>query len=393
MTLATGPADDAMFAGNALTGADRIDAGAGTNDQVGLLGDYTGANALVLQDGTLTNVEVIAALADGGSYDITSVDSTVASGQLLSVFGTNLSADQDLTFNGSAETDGAFLMYGGRGVDTLTGGAGNDGFFFGPDRWNTDDVVVGGAGSNDQLALDGNYTVTLDAHAGVEVVALLAGPEDNLNTFDVTLADTFIGAGETKTIFALGVQTDLRIDASGETDGNVRLFSGQGSDTLIGGSGNDTLFGGVGRDALDGGAGNDIFAFNAAGDSAGLNYDTVAGFVRGEDVIQVNGQVYNAYADVIGGRLDDSTFDADLGTALNASLINGAAVFFTADSGNHGGETFLVVDTNGIDGYQSGQDLVVNIVAAGAFQPVALAEQIHVVAPMSEIVSVAPILG
>lgn len=74
-----------------------------------------------------------------------------------------------------------------------------------------------------------------------------------------------------------------------------------------------------------------------------------------------------------------------------ASLANSAAVFFASDRGSS--ETFLVVDTNGIDGHQAGQDFVVTIVAAGAFQENAMAEQIHVIAPMAEIVSVAPILG
>jgi VCBS repeat-containing protein len=358
ITLATGAGNDAIFAGAALTGADRIDGGAGTDDQIGLLGDYTGANRLVLQDGTLSNVETIAALAGTGSYDIASVDATVAAGQVLTVFGTNLTVDQDLTFDGSAETDGTFLMYGGLGVDTLTGGSGNDAFFFGPDRWSETDVVVGGAGSNDQLALDGDYSVTLNANAGVELVALLAGPEGDRNTFDVTLDDSFIGAGETKTIFALNVTTDLTIDASAESDGNVRITGGLGNDLLIGGAGADRLFGGAGHDTLVGGAGNDTFVFNDGTESAGLNYDTLVGFTRGEDVVEVNGQAYTNYSDVVGGQLDDATFDADLSNALGGSLMGDAAVFFTADSGNHAGQTFLVVNTDGVDGYQAGSDLV-----------------------------------
>jgi hypothetical protein len=43
-------------------------------------------------------------------------------------------------------------------------------------------------------------------------------------------------------------------------------------------------------------------------------------------------------------------------------------VFVNANAGNHQGETFLVVDANGVDGYQAGQDLVLHIVSPAAFQ-------------------------
>jgi hypothetical protein len=33
-----------------------------------------------------------------------------------------LQAGENLTFDGSAETNGSFFIYGGKGVDTLTGG-------------------------------------------------------------------------------------------------------------------------------------------------------------------------------------------------------------------------------------------------------------------------------
>ena len=41
--------NDAFYFGAAFTGADTVDGGAGTNDQIGLEGNYTGANALVLR--------------------------------------------------------------------------------------------------------------------------------------------------------------------------------------------------------------------------------------------------------------------------------------------------------------------------------------------------------
>ncbi len=384
VALATGAGNDAILAGGALIATDRIDGGAGT-DQVGLKGDYTGANRLVLDAATLSNVEVLAVLADG-SYDITSADATVAAGQVFTVFGGNLTSADSLSFNGSAETDGSFLMFGGLGTDTLTGGAGNDAFFFGPGGFGSNDVIVGGAGI-DQLGLDGfagDLTLLAD-NADVEVVALLRGP-NGANTYGTLFVeDSWVAAGETKTITAVtsfqgqagSVMADLVIDGSQETNGNLRILAGSGNDTIFGGAGDDTLFGGLGRDKISGGAGADTFVFNSAADSnvtvgnggaAVLNYDTLFGFTQGEDLIQVGGQTYDTATAGQNGRLDDATFNDDLAAAFG-NIGGNAVVTFTATSGNHAGETFLVVNTDGVAGYQAGSDLVLHLAPVGDLTP------------------------
>jgi len=43
---------------------------------------------------------------------------------VLKIQATQLAAGQSLTFDGSAEMDGSFIIYGGQGDDNLTGGAG-----------------------------------------------------------------------------------------------------------------------------------------------------------------------------------------------------------------------------------------------------------------------------
>lgn len=376
-TLATGTNSDAIYAGGALVAADRIDAGAGV-DQLALQGNYTGANALVLQAGTIANVELIA-LLNGGSYVITTADQTVAAGQQFTVFGTNLSAGNNLTFNGSAETDGTFLMFGGAGTDNLTGGTGSDAFFFGPDRFGANDVVVGGAGV-DQIGFDGlsgGLTLT-SSNTDVELVALLRGT-NGLNEFGaITIDDSWVATGQTKTITAVTsfqgsagpVKTNLIVDGSRETNGNLVIFGGSGDDRLSGGFGNDVLFGGLGQDFLTGGNGSDRFVFNASADSnvtAGtdgssiLNFDTLAGFSTAADTIQVDGQAYGNFSTIGGGQLSAGTFNSDLSSALGANLTGNGGVFFTADAGDFQGRTFLVINTDGIDGYQAGSDLVLAI--------------------------------
>ncbi|MBA3878807.1 MAG: hypothetical protein C0500_03720 [Sphingobium sp.] len=281
-----GDGNDGFFFGAAFTAGDNVDGGAGTNDQIGLQGDYAGANALSLSMNNLTNVEVIAALP-GFSYDITTVDANIAAGQTLTLFGTNLGAGDNFTVNASAETNGAVRVYGGLGIDTFTGGAGNDGFYFGPGRFNpATDTVNGGAGTNDQVALDGNYTGTLTGAqiSNVEVLALLAGVAGDFATYNIQFADSLVGAGQTFTVFALPVVTALQLDASAETNGNYSFTAGSVADTVIGGAGNDTFFGGTGADVLTGGAGNDLFRYTAINETLLGGADRITDFAVGDRI-------------------------------------------------------------------------------------------------------------
>lgn len=191
--------DDAFNFGATFDALDTVDGGAGTNDQVGLFGNYSGG--IVLGPNTLRNVELLAALpGSGAGYNITSNDGNVAAGQELSIFGGNLLADQPFRFDGRAELDGRFRMFGGLGSDTFFGGALDDGFYFGPGKWGAGDSVVGGGGTNDQLALDGNYTLNIGTSADVETLILLAGPVGSQNSFNITLTDAWTAAAATKTV-------------------------------------------------------------------------------------------------------------------------------------------------------------------------------------------------
>ena len=329
-----GDGDDAIIFGATLTANDTVNGGR-DNDQVGIAGNYTGGNALVLGATTLTNVEVLAALP-GGSYDITLNDGNTAAGGTLTVFGGNLGAGESFRVDASAETNGTIITYGGLGTDTITGGGGNDGFYFGPSKYGASDTVSGGAGTNDQLALDGDYTLTITSREDVEVLALLRGPTGTPNTFNITVADSFTPTGQTRIIWGAQLLTNLVIDASAETNGNLIFFGGTRSDTLTGGAGGDAISGGGGGDALRGGLGNDIFRYNDLSDSTGTTNatrDRILDFASG-DKIDLSG------IDAITGGSDDAF--AFIG---GGAFTNVAGQLRSVDNGN--GTYTIEGDVNG----------------------------------------------
>ena len=99
-----------------------IDGGPGT-DTVNLSGDYS--SGLTLFSSTLQNVAILN-VAGGHSYQIITADGNIAAGATLTVNATSLQAGNFLTLDGSAKTDGSFIVNGGAGNVTFVGGHGND---------------------------------------------------------------------------------------------------------------------------------------------------------------------------------------------------------------------------------------------------------------------------
>ena len=59
------------------------------------------------------------------------------------------------------------------------------------------------------------------------------------------------------------------------------------------------------------------------------------------------------------GRLSAAHFNADLAVAVDgAHLLAQHAVLFRPDRGAHAGEHFVIVDANGVAGYQAREDFV-----------------------------------
>jgi Ca2+-binding RTX toxin-like protein len=204
---------DFFYYGGAFTAADYTDGGAGI-DTVALLGTYD----LTFGPRSLTDVErlVLYSGGNGGatSYRIVLPDGNVAAGAQLAVVASSLRAGETLHFEGHAERDGRFVVYGGAGADFVIGGAKADRLF-------------GGAGRDELHGLDGN-----DLLAGGPGSDFLHGGAGADIFLYASVADSPATASDRITDFGPGDRIDLsRIDAkSGTAADDAFTFIGTNSD-------------------------------------------------------------------------------------------------------------------------------------------------------------------
>jgi Ca2+-binding RTX toxin-like protein len=210
-TILAGDGNDFIYFGNAMTAEDKVDGGAGV-DTVGLIGNYNmtfGAESLVGVERLMMYTN--SATVGTASYNLTTVDANVGTAGLF-VSAASLKSTETLTFNGSAETDGAFRIQGGAGADMIIGGAkgdylignnGNDQLF----GLGGDDTLVGGGGA-DQLRGGGGadnfrFTSASDSVAGAmdRILDFQKVDKIDLTAIDANTnvegdqAFTFIGGG------------------------------------------------------------------------------------------------------------------------------------------------------------------------------------------------------
>jgi len=397
-TIATGSGNDTLTSGNGndkltsgagndkLTsnaGNDTLSGGAGNDRLIAGLGDDmlnggTGADTLIGGGGNDTYIvdNALDVVTEGASAGTDTVKTTLVTYALVP----NV---ENLIFAGTGNFSGtgnalANQINGGAGNDTLTGGdgndilrpgAGNDTVYGGDgneyinfvDHLTAADKIDGGAGT-DTVALTGDYTganaMTFNATtmANVEALGLSAGHSYTLTTNNATVA-----SGKTLTIngAALGVSDVLTFSGAAETNGHFIIVGGKGADKLTGG-------------AL-----SDAFTYSSAAQSTSAHYDTITGFKFGTDSFDIPGGagvITGINTKVTSGALSTATFDANLASALSSSHLGAHhAVLFTPNGGTLSGATFLVVDLNGVAGYQAGSDLVVRMngssgtLAAGGF--------------------------
>jgi hypothetical protein len=300
--------NDIFYYGRTFDRLDRVDGGEGTDTLV-LQGDYL---PLVLDEASLTSIEGIS-LQSGSitrwdqpgnfryDYNLVMANGNVAPGQQLRVNAQSLLEGEDFTFDGSAETDGGrFLIYGGHGSDNLTGGSGNDIFFFEVPRLGAD--RIDGRGGNDTLVISGavpgsSEPVRLDLISGlfsnIESVSFngrFASDPTARPSYDVVLYNGNAAFGERLIINASSLEAGqfLKFDGSFVSDARLHIFGGAGNDTLTGGANGDLIYGGGGADRLVGNGGPDVFQYRSASESAPGAHDFIEFFERGADKIDLS---------------------------------------------------------------------------------------------------------
>jgi Ca2+-binding RTX toxin-like protein len=248
-----GAGNDQFSMAGALTASDTLQGGAG-DDRVILSGDYSAG--LTLGATTFSSIEYMT-LAKGHSYDLVMNDANLAAGTSMNVNAKALLAGQSLTFDASAETDGAYRISAGAGDDTLIGGAGDDALSGGNGNNIFDlshggnDIAVGGTGSDTFLmggafdgsdkinGGDGNDTVVFDGHYAGSIVIK--------NTQLQHVETLQFKAGNSYTVemdITSHAIVPYTIDASRLGAGDSLTFSaatGMVGTAVIGGAGNDVI--------------------------------------------------------------------------------------------------------------------------------------------------------
>lgn len=376
--------DDTFNFGAAFDGADQV-LGGGGDDTLKLNGDTTA----VLEANTLTSVEKIV-LSNGHDYSLQLINANVAAGKTLTVDASALSATDTFTFADTSENDGNLVVTGGAGNDSISGGrhhtvvhAGD-----GADIINASggiNIVDGGAGDDflyvnapissssrfdggtgaDQIFFNGDFSTgqTIGANWGTNLADVIFGSG---HSYHMTLQNGLVAAGEMLSFYANGLTASdtLWISATHLTAGSVYFQGGEGTDRLIGGAGDDGLEGRTGHDTMTGGAGNDIFYFGGAADSTGATFDRITDFDASNEHLRLNLGVTVASIDsaVTMGALSTTNVDAKLTAEIDSSHLHAHdAVLFTPTSGNLSGHTILIVDANGMAGYQAGADYVIDV--------------------------------
>lgn len=266
--------DDTIFGGASLTAADTVNGGAGY-DTLDIAGDYSAK--LSFAASTLINVEAL--VLHGGAFDywVKTSNGNVAAGVQFKVDAYFGMAGRSIIFDGSAETDGNFLMYDGLSNDTFIGGAQGDTFSMSYDGTDTvygmggsDGINLGsaldnsdhfdGGEGNDVIYLFGDYSTQLALDAGT-IVSIEQFSLNGDFGYNLLLNDGNIAAGEA--IFFDGRPLSgagyMIIDASNETDGSIAVIDGVNNDTVYGSQNGDDFRGGLGSNKFFGLGGDDMF--------------------------------------------------------------------------------------------------------------------------------------
>lgn len=268
--------------------------------------------------------------------------------------------DDSYEFTGD---DSDNLVLTADGVDTVSGGAGNDELR----TYGEQDIIFGGAG-NDLIsggvgadAIDGGtgtdtitfddsgVGVSLDLHQGVGFVGDAEG-DTYTNVEDIrgsNFADTIVGDNANNLIEGLGSSDELYGRGGNDTlhgnSGNDTIFgdlgddlSVSGHDVIYGGEGDDVLHGGEGRDTVNGGEGFDLasYRFSSTGVVASLISEVTK--VNGdiETFTNIEGLVGSSFNDHLFGNSAVNTLEGLAGDDLLIGGEGSDTYFYSFGDGN-----------------------------------------------------------
>jgi len=342
---ATGNTGDNRITGNTgnnqLTGgegSDTLDGGLGIDSLTGGLGNDTyivDTTTDVITEAPSEGIDIVNSSVTFNLANLANIENLTLTGS------DNLNGTGDAGNNSIAGNSGNNLLTGGDGEDTLEGGNGLD-------------TLVGGLG-NDSYIVD----TTTDA-----ITEAASGGTDTVNS---SVTFTIATLANVENITLTGTSA---IGATGNT-GNNLLTGNTANNTLSGGAGNDTLNGGAGSDIIGGGTGNDRFVF-AFGQSLATGRDRVSDFAIGSDQIDLLTNLGSEVSIPTSlSRAADSTAsdlfvlagqvfaDSDGALSGNQPLGINSAALAVVTSGSATG-TYVIVNNN-VAGFQSSQDLLINI--------------------------------
>lgn len=303
-------------------------------------------------------------------YSVDSVLELTNTGTISSPNGSlsSFGSSTDLIINRGTMIGSIYLGYGNDVFDGRGGTVNGDiDTGFGVDTIDlrgatVDGTVSGGEGADVYFVSDATLTL-IEQGADIDLVnattsyrlallfenlILLGG--SNTNGFGNDTGNAITGnSGDNRLTGLEGADTllgDLGNDRLQSGGGADSLDGGDGDDTVLGGINNDTLRGGDGDDGVNGGLGRDMMFGNGGADSfvfATLSHtgattataDTIADFVRGDDVIDLRAIDANANN---AGSNDTFTF---IGVAAFSNVAGQARV------AQSGGNTFVELDVNG----------------------------------------------
>jgi Ca2+-binding RTX toxin-like protein len=248
--------------------------------------------------------------------------------------------------------DGANFADAGEGTNSIIAGGGNDTIVMGAGddyakAYSGRDLINVGEGNNYVLGMDGNDTINAGAGA---------------DTIDTGIGDNVVNAGDgANSIYALDgkdvITTGSGADTINANGGDDLISTGAGNDFVLAGDGRNTITGGLGSDTIGGGAHNDTFIYGGVAESTGSGYDEIFGFDARHDLLDLDVAV-TGIEHMRSGDLSSNAFNHDLHVILGAARLAAGHAVVVEATGELAGRVYLVVDANGVAGYQADQDYV-----------------------------------